>query len=403
MVRAQNLNVLRWAPVLVLLSVWGAQAGYRMLFSSESFSELSDATVEVALYAVMSFVYGAVFAQFVPIRWSRAASPATLGNSPRWAAQFELKGAYRLARAAIIAAGAFYIVWRLVLPVLSGADLFAARNEELEAWAEGSVQLRMLALAANVLASLIVLMIALEYRQTRRLNYLLGSLFVLICTAAFARTLILIGTVIVTMQVVRCRPGFVGVVLKALLGFLGIFALLALFTKFGGGAPADAIEQLLHHLEVYLFGGLAGFNEFVTRSAPACNCFLTLPRFLHSVLFPMYAPPPAYHEFVETPTALNIYTALYPPMHDGGTPGVMLAMGLYGFVSSFCCRKFALSGSFFWLTAAGFSVYATAMSVFDDQFVRAAPVLMIFLATAVGFSLVLPLFVRPRSERETVR
>jgi len=71
---------------------------------------------------------------------------------------------------------------------------------------------------------------------------------------------------------------------------------------------------------------------------------------------------------------LHLYFRLI--MIFGGI-GVFIFLEFYGLLSTAACVLFVRTGKFLWQVIAGFTVYATAMSIFDDQFLRGLPVFLI--------------------------
>ena len=175
-------------------------------------------------------------------------------------------------------------------------------------------------------------------------------------------------------------------VIKLLSGFVFLFLLLAFYGKDNSASEGSIFVILMGHAEVYFFGGVAGLNNFFTFGEPRYNAMLSVPRFVQGLLPMTGTMPPQYFDFVETPLPLNVYTAIYPPFHDFGVGGVIILFFLYGGFSAAACRKFSETDSYLWQVVAGFLLYATAMSIFDDQFIRALPVFLIFVSAALLFN-----------------
>ena len=269
--------------------------------------------------------------------------------------------------------------------MLQGADVSNMRDMALSEWSEGGYFIKLFAIGVNSLACTIVLFASFEYELKRKVNYLLLILFIMVCIASYARTMLLIGLFIFVIRLASDLEHPIKTIVMSVLGFIAIFLFLGLTAKDNSDLNETALNILKLHAEVYFFGGVAGLNNYIINSDPQYQSILTIPRFVQDAIPIGTAMPPQYFDFVNTPVPLNVFTAIFPPLHDFGYLGVVGLFFVYGLTTAIACKKFVGNHSYFWQVCAGFLLYASAMSIFDDQFIRGLPVLLIFVAVSLIF------------------
>jgi oligosaccharide repeat unit polymerase len=387
----RNYSLIRFAPIAIIFAAWVPQGLYRFFVDNTPFAKIATAVYGLVGVAIICYVCGALIGRRVDrsylllraYRSSNVTAPIEiLSPSPL----------YKKFRLVIVALALAFFLNAFLLQVLSGVDMSALRDDALSEWSEGGVLVKLMAVGVNALACLLLLCISLEHRSYKRINLALVLLFVFVCLAAYARTLLLIGLFILMLRMIATHSAPIRLVIKLMSGFVFLFLLLAFFGKDNSANENGVVDILLGHAEVYFFGGVSGLNNFFLNGEPQYNSTLSVPRFIQGIIPIFGEPPPQYFDFVETPLPLNVFTAIYPPFHDFGVMGVVILFFVYGVVTAAACRKFATTDSYVWQVVAGFLLYATAMSIFDDQFIRALPVFLIFVSAAVIFKLLQPIF-----------
>lgn len=383
-----NSPFIAYAPIATLAAFWLPQGIYRLVTPEVPFAPLETWTILAIALALLSFIIGCLLGRFFPlVVWHpRQATEEQHTQTP--VAQPQLAQGYLFLRAVAFCVAVLFFYNRILHPILGGIDLAALRQEGLESWADGSVIERFAAIGMNALACLLLLFVSHELKHRKRINPALVFAFLLVAIGAYARTILVIGMFIILLRVVKQQSNWVSLAAKAGVLFILLFVLVGLITKTDSTSDESTAHLAIAHAEIYFFGGVAGLNTFVQSGTPTYeNSILSIPRFLQALSpFAPELPPPPYYDFVETPIPLNVFTSIYPPLHDFGLIGVSVLFTIYGLGSTWCCRKFAATDSYFWQVVAGFLLYSTAMSVFDDQFLRGLPVLLMFAATALLFS-----------------
>lgn len=383
-----NSPFIAYAPIATLAAFWLPQGVYRLVTPEVPFAPLETWTILAIALALLSFIIGCLLGRFFPlVVWHPRRATQEQHTQPP-IAQPQLAKGYLFLRAAAFCVAALFFYSRILHPILGGIDLAALRQESLESWADGSVIERFAAIGMNALACLLLLFVSYELKHCKRINPALVFAFLLVAIGAYARTILVIGMFIILLRVVKQQANWVSLAAKAGVLFILLFVLVGLVTKTDSTSDESAGHLAIAHAEIYFFGGVAGLNTFIQSGTPTYeNSILSIPRFLQALSpFAPESPPPPYYDFVETPIPLNVFTSIYPPLHDFGLIGVSVLFIIYGLGSTWCCRKFAATDSYFWQVVAGFLLYSTAMSVFDDQFLRGLPVLLMFAATALLFS-----------------
>lgn len=380
----RNDALIQVAPIAIILVAWIPQVAYRLLAYNTPFSDVAVGVYGLIALAIFCYVLGAFVGKKVDRVYLLLKVPQTRSMLPLnviAATDF-----YKKFRLVVIALSLAFFLNKFLLQVLSGVNMAALRDDALAEWSEGGFLVKLIAVGINALACLLLLCISLEHRAQRKVKLWLVLLFVCVCLAAYARTLLLIGLFILMIRLIADHAAPIKLVIKLLSGFVFLFLLLAFYGKDNSASEGSIFVILMGHAEVYFFGGVAGLNNFFTFGEPRYNAMLSVPRFVQGLLPMTGTMPPQYFDFVETPLPLNVYTAIYPPFHDFGVGGVIILFFLYGGFSAAACRKFSETDSYLWQVVAGFLLYATAMSIFDDQFIRALPVFLIFVSAALLFN-----------------
>ena len=360
------------APLSVMLLVWLVQFIYYEVYGSAIFNPVSLDTWGVVSSGVFAFAVGAIAASIFAGR--RPINP-----------DIYLGPGFSRFKALCFSMALFVIAKNLLIPVLTGVGVSELRNQALDDWAAGGIGSRISAILLNGLCCFIILIISRMYEQSRKLSFFWIAVFAVLCVACFARTLLLIGMSIILLRVLLQGKNPLRMIVFSLICFIIVFMILAWLMKDKASGDTSLEQVLIHHLQIYFFGGVSGLNYYVTQDAPNYNSLLTVPRFLQ-VLLPIELDlPPSFFDFVETPGTLNVFTSMFPPYHDFGIVGVVLFFIFYGFLSTTACIRFVKTNKASWQVAAGFLIYATTMTIFDDQFLRGLPVLLIFVFFAVIF------------------
>lgn len=370
--RKETTWLVTLAPLSVMLLVWLVQFIYYEGFGGSLFNPISLDTWGVVSLGVCAFAAGAIIASIFAGR--RPIKP-----------DLYLGPGFGRFKALCLSLALFVIAKNLLIPVLTGVSVSELRNQALDDWVAGGIGSRISAILLNGLCCFIILIISRMYEQSRKLSFFWIAVFAVLCVACFARTLLLIGMSIILLRVLLQGKNPIRMIVLSLICFVIVFMILAWLMKDKASGDTSLEQVLIHHLQIYFFGGVSGLNYYVMHDAPNYNSLLTVPRFLQ-VLLPIELDlPPSFFDFVETPGTLNVFTSMFPPYHDFGIVGVVFFFLFYGFLSTTACIRFVKTNKASWQVAAGFLIYATTMTIFDDQFLRGLPVLLIFVFFAVIF------------------
>lgn len=362
----KNTWLVTLAPMCVMFLVWCVQFIYYEIIGNSVFNSVSLGTWGIAWVGVFGYVIGALICSVFTVQ----------GNEE--SVVYFNRSFYYLKCVCLILAVAV-ILNNLVLPVLNGVSVSALRNQAIDEWTSGSIGPRVNAVLLNGLCCFIVLLISLMYEVNKKLSFFWVAVFAVLCVACFSRTLLLIGLSILLLRVLLQGEKPLRMIFFSLLCFVVLFLVLAWVMKDKTPGNESPTDVLLHHLQIYFFGGVSGFNYYVINEQPNYNSLLTVPRFIQALLPLDLDFPPSFYDFVETPGTLNVFTSMFPPYHDFGVLGVLLFFLMYGSISTVACVRFVKTNKSTWQVMAGFFIYATVMTIFDDQFVRGLPVILIFI------------------------
>ncbi|MDY7551984.1 oligosaccharide repeat unit polymerase [Pseudomonas veronii] len=362
--RKKNTWLVTFSPLSVLLLVWGFQWVYYEVIGTSVFNPILSATWWAVSLALAGYALGSVMV----VVFTRNAL-----RRP----DFRLERSFFYFKSLCFILAMWVVLDNLVIPVAAGHSVSELRNQAIDEWTEGGVAPRVLAVLMNGLACSVLFVISINYEVKNKFSFFWALVYFLLCIACFSRTLLLIGMAIILLRVLLQGKNPLRVIFISLIGFIVLFLALAWLMKDHLPGEDSVVDVLVRHVEVYFFGGVSGLNYYVKYDSPHYDTLLTMPRFIQGLFSMHMEMPPSYFDFVETPGTLNVFTSIFPPYHDFGGIGVFIFFGIYGLLSTAACVLFVRTGKFLWQVIAGFTVYATAMSIFDDQFLRGLPVFLI--------------------------
>ena len=213
---------------------------------------------------------------------------------------------------------------------------------------------------------------------SKKFKLALGLVVTVALVVSFGRTLLLmffVGLIFILAGRGAIKKHHV-VILS--LFFLFLFFLIARVMNKGGDAPLA--EMLAWNYKVYFLNGLACFNYFIANDFPRFEGVILAPnsikRFFGEPEVPVIFP------FVETPLPGNVYTALYPMVHDFGVVGVFVGFFLIGWVTNYFYRKRRLSRDFLYFSS--LIMYPLVMIVFNDQYLLSYPLWIMVIFILLG-------------------
>ena len=362
--RKKNTWLVTLSPLSVLLLVWGFQWVYYEVIGTSVFNPILSATWWAVSLALAGYVLGSVMV----VMFTRNALLRP---------DFRLERRFFYFKSLCFILTMWVVLDNLVIPVAAGHSVSELRNQAIDEWTEGGLAPRVLAVLMNGLACAVLFVISINYEVKNKFSFFWVLVYFLLCIACFSRTLLLIGMAIILLRVLLQGKNPLRVIFISLIGFIVLFLALAWLMKDHLPGEDSVVDVLVRHVEVYFFGGVSGLNYYVKYDSPHYDTLLTMPRFIQGLFSMQMEMPPSYFDFVETPGTLNVFTSIFPPYHDFGGIGVFVFFGIYGLLSTAACVLFVRTGKFLWQVIAGFTVYATAMSIFDDQFLRGLPVFLI--------------------------
>ena len=373
MVGKKNKALIENLPIICALAVWVPQYLYRIFYPGRLFYQFDQGVYFIMSLAILGYVSGSYTSQF-----------AAKFN----ALKFENKlpnlniSIYRQNFIFVVLLGiSFYFIYESLISVyLSGSTISAARDISLENWSKGGFLLKLNSVFINVAIAMMVSHIITAYNRDNKIPFLSIFIFILLTVSAYSRTHMLIGFSIIAICIIRDRQNPLKIAGSFFIFFISLFMILSIVTKDNSSSTLGSMQIALTQLEVYFFGGTAGLDYYYSMGTPSYNTILTIPKIVQSI-FPLPMDlPPSYYDFVDTTPPINVFSSIYPPYHDFGMAGVAIMFFIYGFIATMSCILYSRSGGLIALILAGFFVYSTLMSVFDDQFIRGLPVLLMFVA-----------------------
>jgi oligosaccharide repeat unit polymerase len=154
--------------------------------------------------------------------------------------------------------------------------------------------------------------------------------------------------------------------------FVGLFFLIAAVMGKGDNDGVDSLlGSVVWNSQVYLLSSVACFNDFVVTDSQRMVGGALLPNSLRDLLALggiSIPEKPSLLPFSEVPVPCNTYTFMFPLFHDGSFPGLAVGCFAIGFVHQHMYLKFAAGGSPNWSYLYAISLYALAMSIFEDAY-----------------------------------
>lgn len=364
--RQKNTWLVTFSPLSVLLLAWGFQWIYYEVIGTSVFNPILAATWAAVFLALAGYTLGSLMV-------------VVCTREARWQPDFRLKRNFFYFKSACFILTMLVVFNNLMIPIAAGHSVSELRNHAIDEWTEGGLTPRIMAILMNGLACAVLFVISINYEIKNKFSFFWVSVYFVLCIACFSRTLLLIGMAIILLRVLLQGKNPLRFIFISLLSFIVLFLALAWLMKDHLPGEDSMVDVLIRHVEVYFFGGVSGLNYYVQYDSPNYNTLLTMPRFIQGLFSMQMEMPPSYFDFVETPGTLNVFTSIFPPYHDFGGVGVFIFFAVYGLLSTAACVLFVRTGKFLWQVIAGFTVYATAMSIFDDQFLRGLPVFLILV------------------------
>lgn len=192
---------------------------------------------------------------------------------------------------------------------------------------------------------------------------------------------LLIFFLIALIPCIICKKheiNFNGKVLGKLFAIIVIFFFVYPFVFQGMSVEGeDDWLSLRDYISVYLFSGIAAFNDYLQTNDPNYDCLLLAPRPALRILDALWqtnlaSSCPASYEEKLLPLQTNVYSVFFAPYHDFGLAGVIFYLFVIGFVSQMAFTKGCLQNNNTWRFFYGILFYSIIFSFFDDQFARGA-------------------------------
>lgn len=365
-------------PLLAFSAAWLLQITYFLGYDSRLFFTFGFGIVAIIVLAVLAYAFGFVAVRIVPVAQSLAGKRRSeYSPDPRSA---------KVLMWLTIVLSAALIALNILIPLAQGLSLSGAREVALENWESGTVITKISAVLTNVTIAFCLMAIIDQIDLRKKFPIFLVLLFVMLTIAAYSRAHLLLGLSIIStkwLSVSKYRLPFIFAIFML---FAGLFSILSVITSVGSADRAGGIEDMLKSVEVYAFGGVAGFEFFYNTGYPQYESMLTLPRFVYSIFPGLGKAPPSYFPFVNTVPPINVFSALYPPYHDFEAWGVAIFFFAYGTISSIVATAFDHRKGRFLCVISGFMLYAALMSPFDDQFIRGLTILILLLSGTFIYS-----------------
>ncbi|WP_037487759.1 O-antigen polymerase [Sphingomonas phyllosphaerae] len=368
-----------YLPMLAFVAAWALQIVYFVGYDSRIFFTYGFGVLSLVLLAVGSYVTGYFACKIMPLGKAIADPPVrTLSD---------IRATTILMQVTIVMA-AILVTANILLPLARGISLSTARELALEAWENGGVLPRIVAVAVNVTISFSLMMIVDRIDIKGRFPFLLVLLFVALTIAAYSRAHLLMGLSIISTKWISQSKYRLSFIFFVFVLFAGLFSILSVITSVGSADRGSGIEDILKSVEVYAFGGVAGFEFYYTTGFPQYASLLTIPRFMYYFIPGIGVLPPSYFPFIDTVPPINVFSALYPPFHDFGATGLAGFFLLYGFISALVAFLFQRRPNRYLCILSGFLLYAALMSPFDDQYIRGLTILILMLTGAALYGFI---------------
>lgn len=368
-----------YLPLLAFVAAWALQLAYFLGFDSRIFFTYGFSVIFIIVAAIAAYVGGFLAVRLLPLaQWF--AGPTQVRSVP------DARTATVLMQITLVLAAGL-ITLNILLPLSRGISLSGARELALEGWERGDFFPRILAVAANFTMAFSLMTVIDRIDVRGKFPIFLTIVFVLLTIAAYSRAHLLLGFSIISTKWISQSKYRLPYIISAFALFAALFSILSMIASVGSADRAGGVEDALSSLEVYTFGGVAGFEFYYNTGFPQYNSILTVPRFMYSIIPGIGALPPSYFPFIDTVPPINVFSALYPPYHDFGQIGVIVFFAIYGMMSALVARRFERKPGRLMCVLSGFLLYAALMSPFDDQYIRGLTVLILMLSGLVLYSL----------------
>jgi oligosaccharide repeat unit polymerase len=369
-----------YLPMLAFVAAWSLQLVYFLGYDSRIFFTYGFSILSLIVSAVGAYVLGYMIIKIMsPIR-AGVAQGALLGGADARAANILMQ--------LTLVMSACLVAVNILLPLLQGVSLSAAREIALENWETGDALTRIVAIAVNITISFSLMAIIDRIDAKGKFPVILVLIFVALTIAAYSRAHLLMGLSIISTKWISKSKYKMSYIFMIFALFALLFSILSVVTSVGSEGRGSGLEDMLKSVEIYAFGGVAGFEFYYTTGIPQYDSFLTVPRFVYSIFPNIGNPPPSYFPFIDTIPPINVFSAMYPPFHDFGWLGLLIFFFFYGLISALAAAAFQRTPSRYFCVLAGFLLYAALMSPFDDQFIRGLTILILMMVGAVLYSVV---------------
>lgn len=368
-----------YLPLLAFLSAWTLQLVYFLAYESRVFYTFQFSILFLIFLAVISYAAGFFGPRLMMNFRPKLFLPRNRAPLDPWATTI-------LMRLSLLLAG-YIIVMNILLPLAQGISLPAARQIALDKWEEGDIVARFVAVLVNVTISFCLVAVMDRIDRKGKFPFFLVLTFVALSIAAYSRAHLLFGLCVISVKWISQSKYKFSFIFFMFASFALLFSILSVVASIGQNSYESRLEDILRNLEVYAFGGVAGFEYYYTSGFPQFNSLLTVPRFVYYIVPGLGAPPPSYFPFIDTSPPINVFSAMYPPFHDFGVYGLAIFFFAYGFISSIAIAAFNILRNRLLGVLSGFFLYAALMSPFDDQFIRGLTVLILMLSGVTLYSL----------------
>lgn len=365
-------------PLLAFAAAWSLQLAYFLGYDSRLFLTFGFDIVSIIVLGIVAYTVGFIGVRIVPLAQSLADNQRAPAPDAR---------AAKVLMRVTIALSATLIALNIFIPIAQGQSLGGARELALENWESGGIMTRVSAILTNITIafSLMVIIDRIDIRGQFPVAFVL--MFIALTIAAYSRAHLLLGLSIISIKWLSVSKYKLPYIFAIFTLFAALFSILSVFASVGSADRVGGLESILKSIEIYAFGGVAGFEFFYNTGFPQYNSILTAPRFAYSIIPGLGKLPPSYFPFVDTVPPINVFSALYPPYHDFGLRGVAIFFFLYGALSSISATVFQKRSGRYFCVLAGFMLYAALMSPFDDQFIRGLTILILMMSGAVIYTL----------------
>ena len=368
-----------YLPLLAFVAAWTLQLVYFLGYDSRLFFTYGFSIVFLVLLAIASYAVGFLFFRLVPL--------ANFFVGDTYVRAIANPRAVKILLWLTVALSLVLIAMNILIPLARGISLSDAREIALENWENGGILPRILSIVANVTIAFSLMAIIDRIDIRGKFPVLLVGLFVLLTIAAYSRAHLLLGLSVISTKWISQSKYRLPYIFGIFAAFAGLFSILSVVASVGSADRNGGLEDIFKSLEVYTFGGVAGFEFYYNTGFPQYNSILTIPRFMYSIIPGLGNLPPSYFPFIDTVPPINVFSALYPPYHDFGKYGLTTFFFAYGAISSVTAVLFEKRRQRYLCLLSGFLLYAALMSPFDDQFIRGLTILTLMLAGAAIYAL----------------